>query len=244
MGVLVGNLVQEFGTGGKRSARCRSANDRFPPLPTIASPHQPCSASSRIFDRLDSETFAGHASTIVSRLLFVDGKLPTGSVAIPRYRRCLVVKCSCFAWGKRNMRICGVQISGSTANLAVVSVDDTGEITYHPCHTKKITLEDEKCGESLRAFLKAITAFAHENQVEGFCIKQRASGGRLGAGGPSFKVEAMVQMVPDVPTYYANPVALSKFAKTNVAGLPNGLQNYLADAYRSGAFQLKKLGAV
>ncbi|RWD01449.1 MAG: DUF3010 family protein [Mesorhizobium sp.] len=143
-----------------------------------------------------------------------------------------------------NMRICGVQISGSTANLAVVSSSDAGGVTYHPCHTKKITLEDEKSGDSLRAFLKAITAFAHENQVEGFSIKQRASGGQRGAGGPSFKVEALVQLVPDIPTYFANPVALSKFAKTNVAGLPNGLQNYLADSYRSGAFQLKKLGAI
>ncbi len=52
-----------------------------------------------------------------------------------------------------------------------------------------------------------------------------------------------MQLVPDVLTYFANPVALSKFAKTNVAGLPNGLQGYLAEAYRSGAFQLKKLGA-
>jgi hypothetical protein len=143
-----------------------------------------------------------------------------------------------------NMRICGVQIAGSTANLAVVSPDDAGGVIYHPCHTKKISLEDEKSGDSLRTFLKAITAFAHENQVEGFCIKQRASGGQHGAGGPSFKVEALVQLVPDTPTYFANPVALSKFAKTNLAGLPYGLQRYLEDAYRSGAFQLKKLGAV
>lgn len=142
------------------------------------------------------------------------------------------------------MRICGVQISGNTANLAVVSPDEAGGVTYHPCHTRKITLENEKSSESLRAFLKAITAFAHENQVDCFCIKQRASGGRLGAGGPSFKVEALVQLVPDIPTYFANPVALSKFANTNVAGLPNGLQNYLADAYRSGAFQLKKFGVI
>lgn len=142
------------------------------------------------------------------------------------------------------MRICGVQISGSTANLAVVSSGDTGGVNYHPCHTRKITLENEKSSDSLKAFLRAITAFAHENRVEGFCIKQRASGGQRGAKGPSFKVEALVQLVPDVPTYFANPVALSKFAKTNVAGLPDGLQSYLKDAYRSGAFQLKRLGAI
>lgn len=142
------------------------------------------------------------------------------------------------------MRICGVQITGRTANLAVVSPDDAGGVTYHPCHTRKITLEDDKSGESLRAFLAAITAFAHENEVECFCIKQRASGGPLGAKGVSFKVEALVQIVPDIPTEFANAVALAKFAKTNVAGLPHGLQGYLADAYRCGAFQLKKLGAI
>ena len=142
------------------------------------------------------------------------------------------------------MRICGVQISGSTANLAVVSSDQEGGVRYHPSHTRKITLEDEKSGDSLRAFLAAITAFAHENTVEGFCIKQRASGGQRGAGGASFKVEAMIQMVPGIPTSFANPVALSRFAKTNVAGLPDGLQSYLSDPYRCGAFQLKKLGAI
>lgn len=142
------------------------------------------------------------------------------------------------------MRICGVQISGSTANLAVVSSDEAGGVTYHPCHTRKITLEDDKSSDSLKAFLAALTAFAHENEIEGFCIKQRASGGLRGAGGPSFKIEALVQLVPDVAIYFANPVALSRFAKTNSAGLPSDLQAYLADAYRCGAFQLKKLGAI
>lgn len=142
------------------------------------------------------------------------------------------------------MKVCGVQIAGSTAHLAVVSSDAAVGVRYHPCHTKKITLEDEKSSASLRSFLTAITAFAHENEVECFCIKQRASGGRLSAGGPSFKVEALVQLVPDIPTTFANAVALSKFAKTNVAGLPNGLQKYLDDAYRCGAFQLKKSGVI
>lgn len=142
------------------------------------------------------------------------------------------------------MRICGLQITGNTANLAVVSPDDAGGVAYHSLDTRKITLEDEKSSASLRAFLTAITAFAHENKIDGFCVKQRASGGQRGAGSASFKVETLVQLVPDVPTYFVNPVRLSKFAKTNIAGLPAGLQNYLADAYRCGAFQLKTLGVI
>lgn len=142
------------------------------------------------------------------------------------------------------MKICGVVIAGSTANLAIVSPDQDGNPQYHPCETRKITLHDEKSFQSLNAFAKAIAAFAHENGVDAFCIKERAPTGAMAGGGITFKIEALIQYCSGKNVYFVHGNTMKKFAKTNRAGLPAGLLGYLQDPYRAGAYQLEKLGLI
>lgn len=142
------------------------------------------------------------------------------------------------------MKICGVVIAGSAANLAIVSPDQDGNPQYHPCQTRKMSLDDEKSVQSLTAFAKAITAFAHENGVEAFCIKERALTGSMAGGGVTFKIEALIQLCGGKPVYFVHANTLKKFSKTNRAGLPNGLLGYLQDPYRAGAYQLSKLNLI
>lgn len=139
------------------------------------------------------------------------------------------------------MKLCGVSITGSTANLAIVSPDQNGSSQYHPCQTRKISLDDDKSVQSLNAFAKAIVAFAHENGVEGFCIKERALTGQMAGGGITFKIETLIQFCSAKPVYFVHPNTLKKFAKTNQAGLPAGLLAYLQDPYRAAAYQLAEL---
>ncbi|GGF33262.1 hypothetical protein GCM10011321_25570 [Youhaiella tibetensis] len=136
------------------------------------------------------------------------------------------------------MKICGVAITGSTANLAIVFLDENGSAQHYPCQTRKISLDDEKSYQSLAAFAQAIAAFAHENGVDAFCIKERALTGPMAGGGTTFKIETLIQYCSGKPVHFVHANTLRKFEKTNLAGLPAGLQAYLHDPYRAGAYHL------
>lgn len=142
------------------------------------------------------------------------------------------------------MKICGVVILGSDANLAIVSPDGAGSVQYHPCDTRRISLDNEKSTQSLEAFAKAIASFAHENEIDAFCVKERALTGRMAGGGVSFKIETLIQLRGGKDVYFVHPITLKKFAKSNHGGSPAGIQAYLEAAYRAGAYQLVSMKKV
>lgn len=139
------------------------------------------------------------------------------------------------------MRICGVTITGSDANLAIVSPDNLGSVQYHPTATRKISLANEKSVDSLKAFGKSIAAFAHEHGVEAFCIKAREHTGLRSGGGISFKIETLIQLFGGKDVHFVHTKTLKKFSKSNHGGAPAGIVGYLEDPYRAGAYQLVEL---
>lgn len=79
------------------------------------------------------------------------------------------------------MIVCGVDLKGSEARLAVVTVKD--DLAFHlPTKTKKITLGDDKDNGSIKNFLQTLKSFAHENHVDVFAIKARAKSGQMAGG--------------------------------------------------------------
>ena len=136
------------------------------------------------------------------------------------------------------MKICGVDIKGSEANLVIVE-SNGGNIAHINCATRKMQLGDDTDCQSLRLFYDAIKTFAYENQIAAFSIKSRAKNGQMAGGAISFKIETLFQL-SDTPTIFVNPVALAKFGKTNMAGIPNGVYKYQQDAYRCAVFHINK----
>lgn len=140
------------------------------------------------------------------------------------------------------MIVCGVDLKASEARLALVSAKDGGP--HHiACGTRKLTLGDDKDSNSVKALLQAIKTYAHENAVDAFAIKARANGGQMGGGAVSFKIETLFQL-SDKDVVFINAVALSKFAKTNLGGVPASVFQYQIDAFRCGGFHLKKLSLI
>ncbi|MDQ0996849.1 hypothetical protein QFZ34_002031 [Phyllobacterium ifriqiyense] len=138
------------------------------------------------------------------------------------------------------MIVCGVDLKSSEARLVLVSVENNDPHLI-PCKTKKLTLGDDKDSSAIKSFLQAIKTFAHENGVAVFAIKARAKGGQMGGGAISFKIETLFQL-SDCDVVFVNATALSKFSKTNLGGIPDGVLKYQYDAYRCGVFQLAKAG--
>ena len=138
------------------------------------------------------------------------------------------------------MRVCGCEISAKEVRLAVVHLNDDGNMEMLRLKTTRIELEDDTSEVDLRSFLAALHVFSHENEIDTFVIKTRAKKGRMAGGAVSFKIETLIQLVEGCHTRFVSPVALSHFAKKEVEEYPEKLPVYLKNAFLSGAYALTK----
>ena len=140
------------------------------------------------------------------------------------------------------MRVCGCEISASEVRLAVVYLNDEGNVEMLRLKTTRIELEDDTSEVDLRSFLADLQEFSREHEIDIFVIKTRAKKGRMAGGAVSFKIETLIQLVEGCQTKFVSPVALSQFAKKDLDEYPEKLPVYLKNAFLSGAYALMKEG--
>jgi hypothetical protein len=140
------------------------------------------------------------------------------------------------------MRVCGCEISASEVRLAVVYLNDEGDVEMLRLKTTRIELEDDTSEADLRSCLADLQEFSREHEIDIFVIKTRAKKGRMAGGAVSFKIEALIQLVEGCQTKFVSPVALSHFAKKDLDEYPEKLPVYLKNAFLSGAYALTKEG--
>lgn len=138
------------------------------------------------------------------------------------------------------MIVCGVEIKGQEAILAVAERDDEHNILHLNCATKRLALGDERDVQSLLAMQQAIKAFANQNNIDSFVVKARQSRGQLAAGGVTFKIEALFQL-SGTPVGFVSAPALAAFAKKNMGGVPSTVKAYQTDSFRAAALHISKL---
>lgn len=138
------------------------------------------------------------------------------------------------------MRVCGIEISGSTANLVIVEKDAEGGPRIVPSETKKIILKDDRSKAALNAFKGAIESLIHENAINFVCIKERAKKGNFAGGPISFKIETLIQLAEGCEVEFISPQRLAKYEKTNYASAPAGTPVYLKTAFSCGAYLLSE----
>lgn len=140
------------------------------------------------------------------------------------------------------MRVCGCEISGQEVRLAVVYLDDEGDMEMLRLKATRIELEDDTSEADLRSFLADLQEFSREHEIDTFVIKTRAKKGRMAGGAVSFKIETLIQLVEGCGTKFVSPVALAHYAKKDLDEYPDKLPVYLKNAFLSGAYALTKLG--
>ena len=136
------------------------------------------------------------------------------------------------------MRVCGCEISAQEVRLAVVYLNDDGDVELLRLKTTRLELEDDTSEADLRLLLATLHEFARDNEIDIFAVKTRAKRGRMAGGAVSFKIETLIQLVQGCQTRFVNPVALSHFAKKEVEEYPEKLPVYLKNAFLSGAYAL------
>ena len=138
------------------------------------------------------------------------------------------------------MRICGVDIKGRGAILAIVSSDDENNLTHVDSTSRKLELPDDRDSEQLKVMHRTIKAFAIEHQIDRFVIKSRKGTGPMASGGITFKIEGLFQL-SDTPVDFVSPQALGQLSKKNAGSPPASVKQYQKDAYLAAVLHLVQL---
>lgn len=128
------------------------------------------------------------------------------------------------------MRICGVELKGSEAILALVEVVNE-EIFSVVCQTRKIKFGDSAAPQSARLFYDAICGFISDQNVEQIGIKQRAPKGPFAGGPVTFKMEVLFQLNPHAATQLFSGPTIAAATRRHDFKIPDQLNQYQAEAY-------------
>lgn len=139
------------------------------------------------------------------------------------------------------MRVCGFDLSGSEAIVAVLDGEPT-EFRVTNTAVRKIPLRDEKDSEAVKDFYRLIAAFLREASSDLLAIRQRPGSGKFAAGGVTFKMEALIQHAADQQVVFVSPQKIAKWFKAQPIALPAELTKYQEDAFRTAIVALQDNG--
>ncbi len=136
------------------------------------------------------------------------------------------------------MKLCGIELKGNDAVLVILDI--TGERATHiDIPTRKIALGDSDNAAQVAVFKDTIERFFKANGITEALIKKRAKKGKFAGGPDTFKMEALIQIVPDVEVTLISPQALAAMEKKNDIALPATLNKYQHVAYLAGIYGTK-----
>lgn len=92
------------------------------------------------------------------------------------------------------MRICGVELSGSDANICLLNKD--GQLFDIPdCRVRKLTLPKNHNRNDLQYFQTTFAKLLEDYKVDKVAVKERLTKGKFAGGAVSFKLEAAIQLI-------------------------------------------------
>jgi hypothetical protein len=128
------------------------------------------------------------------------------------------------------MRICGVEIKGSEAILAVVDVEDD-QFRSVDMEPKKIALQNDEDSGFVKSFFDTFGAFIRDNQVERIVIKKRSKKGEYAGGVLTFKIEGLIQLIDGCTVGLIAPQTITAVQKKKHYKLPGNLNKYQEQAF-------------
>ena len=133
-------------------------------------------------------------------------------------------------------RACGISISGGKAMFVILDGvrDDLKiiETTF-----KKIQLDDDTNQDLIKSFYTAVEDFFKQYQIESIFIKKSNTSGKFTAGSKSFKIEALIQLMPYKVELVASQT-IASFEKKNKIPVDkfDKLFKYQVDAFKVGFY--------
>jgi hypothetical protein len=137
------------------------------------------------------------------------------------------------------MNICGIEIKGSEAIIAVAVLDGS-TLSHVPLATKKIALDDDDEAANVRRFAAQVASFVRENSVDRIAIKKRSKKGEFAGGPTTFKIEGVFQLLDGCEVTLLSPQTINAQAKKHNFELPGTLNKYQHEAYKAACSALVK----
>jgi hypothetical protein len=134
------------------------------------------------------------------------------------------------------MTLCGIEIKGSEAIIAVAAPD----LTHVTMATKKIVLEDDDEAANVKAFASQVAAFVRDNGITRIAIKKRSKKGEFAGGPTTFKIEGVLQLLDGVEVTLLSPQTINAQHKKHNFELPATLNKYQHEAFKTACSALVK----
>ncbi|PRA42773.1 MULTISPECIES: DUF3010 family protein [Pseudomonas] len=137
------------------------------------------------------------------------------------------------------MKLCGIEIKGSEAIIAVASLDGS-TLSHVALATKKIALADDDDAANVKLFAAQVASFVRENSIDRIAIKKRSKKGEFAGGPTTFKIEGVLQLLDGCEVTLLSPQTITAQAKKQGGELPATLNKYQHEAYKTACAALLK----
>jgi hypothetical protein len=144
--------------------------------------------------------------------------------------------------GEDDMRCCGADIGGKDLILAIVE-NISGSPEYIVTNPAKITLRDDEDQTLIKSFFETVSAFMRTNNIDLVAIKKRATKGKFAGGSVSFKIESILQLLPDCTVRLYPRTTIAANSKAMNLELPDGIYAYQGDAFLTACCALATVEA-
>lgn len=133
------------------------------------------------------------------------------------------------------MVICGVEISGNDAIIALLKVEE--DMFYLPeCRVNRIQCRNSDSQEDLIYFQKTFSKLVEDYKVEQVVVKARLKKGKFAGGADGFKLEAALQLIQNLKVHIMDNTELKENMKRYPLPITfneTGLKKYQETAFNA-----------
>jgi hypothetical protein len=112
------------------------------------------------------------------------------------------------------MRVCGIELKGNDAVLALLSLD-MGLFDIPDFRARKLDIRDAADQQQLKDFQFAMCKLIEDYKIDKLVIRQRPMKGKFAGGGVGFKLEAVLQMIPNIEVVVMTTTEIKEQLKEN-----------------------------
>lgn len=141
------------------------------------------------------------------------------------------------------MKVCGVELKGNDAIICIMSREN-GLYDIPRTRVQKISLVDAADAEQVRKFQFTFAKLMEDYQVTHVVIKGRALKGKFAGGPVSFKLEAAIQLIPNLAVEILSASFIKKElnrTEIDIDFRDTGLKQYQEQAFNSVFAYLESL---
>lgn len=112
------------------------------------------------------------------------------------------------------MRMCGVEIKENEMFICLLEKNE-GLISVLECRQSRFQLSKDQSNESVRKFYQTLKKLVEDYKITSFSINERQKRGKFAGSSVGFKIEALLQLIPQTDSVFYTQASLKEQLKRN-----------------------------